>query len=90
MRFSPELLSAAKQASDVMPGNIYPAKGGRKSPGTEYWLVIATTEHGAACIGFDAQGRPVSTATYLRSAMRERPLIGRVDLNSLQLNVEKA
>ena len=71
-------------ASEVVPGNIYPAKGGRK-PGTYYWLVIAVSEHGAHLIGFNAEVEPVSTASYLKSAMRERPVIGRVDLSNLTL-----
>ena len=71
-------------ASEVVPGNIYPAKGGRK-PGTYYWLVIAVSAHGAHLIGFNAEGEPVSTASYLKSAMRERPVIGRVDLSNLTL-----
>ena len=34
MKLSPETLKKV-EAQDVLPGNIYPAKGGRKSPGTE-------------------------------------------------------
>ena len=73
-----------RNASEVVPGNIYPAKGGRK-PGTEYWLVIAVSTTGAHLIGFNAEGEPVSTASYLKSAMRERPVIGWVDLSNLTL-----
>lgn len=86
MRFAYNLLTKTKEESDVLPGNIYPAKGGRKSPGTEWWLVVAVSATGAHCIGFDANGHPCSTASYLKGAMRERPVIGRVDLESVQLN----
>ena len=89
MRFSPDLLSTTKSESDVLPGNIYPAKGGRKSPGTEWWLVVAVSNTGAHCIGFDAEGCPCSATTYLKGAMRERPVIGRVDLNKIVLEIKE-
>ena len=85
MRFAHDLLQKAKGESDVVPGNIYPAKGGRNSPGTEWWLVVAVSSTGAHCIGFDENGHPCSTASYLKNAMRERPVIGRVDLDKIQL-----
>lgn len=88
MRFAHDLLAKTKENSEVLPGNIYPAKGGRKSPGTEWWLVVAVSETGAHCIGFDADGRPCSTASYLKGAMRERPIIGRCDLSLIQLTLE--
>ena len=84
LKLSVSLLKQVQQA-DVLPGNIYPAKGGRKSPGTDYWLVIATSNTGAHCIGFNAEGKPCSTANYLKGAMRERPVIGFVDLTKLEL-----
>jgi hypothetical protein len=85
MRFAHDLLTKAREDSDVLPGNIYPAKGGRKSPGTEWWLVVAVSNTGAHCIGFDASGHPVSTTSYLKNAMRERPVIGRVDMDAITL-----
>lgn len=85
MRFALDLLQKAKEDSDVVPGNIYPAKGGRKSPGTEWWLVVAVSNTGAHCIGFDAKGYPCSTTSYLKGALRERPVIGRCDLNAVTL-----
>lgn len=85
MRFAPELLSKAKEESDVVPGNMYPAKGGSKSPGTMWWLVVAVSNSGAHCIGFDEGGNPCSTASYLKGALRERPIVGRVDLTAIQL-----
>ena len=84
MKLNPDTLRAL-EAQDVLPGNIYPAKGGRKSPGTEYWLVVALTANSAVCLGFDAGGDVVSATTYLKGAMRERPVIGRVDLNKMTL-----
>lgn len=89
MKFSPALLNTAKCESDVLPGNIYPAKGGRGSPGTYFWLVVAVSNTGAHCIGFDGQGLPCSTASYLKGAMRERPVIGRVDLDKIVLEMAK-
>lgn len=85
MRFAHDLLTKAKEESDVVAGNIYPAKGGRKTPGTEWWLVVAVSTTGAHCIGFDERGHPCSTASYLKSALRERPVIGRCDLDDIQL-----
>ena len=43
-----------REACEVIPENIYPAKGGRK-PGTDYWLVIAVSDHGAHLIGFNSE-----------------------------------
>ena len=77
-----------RQECEVMPGNIYPAKGGRK-PGTEYWLVVAVSQNGAHLIGFDNEGNPISTASYNKSAMRERPIIGRCDLSGLVIKAGK-
>ena len=88
MRLASELLNHARDLSEVTPGNIYPAKGGRKSPGTEYWLVVACSTNGAHCIGFDATGAPVSTTSYLKSALRERPLLGRVGMGLLVLKAQ--
>lgn len=85
MRFAHDLLNKAKESSDVVPGNIYPAKGGRKSPGTEWWLVVAVSATGAHCIGFDQHGNPCSTTSYLKNALRERPVIGRCNLDAIQL-----
>ena len=70
--------------ADVLPGNVYPAMGGKKTPGTEFWLVIAVSNTGAHCVGFNADGEPVSTTT--KSAMRSRlSVIARVDLTKLIL-----
>ncbi len=85
MKLDKKLLTNVAAQSDVVAGNIYPAKGGRKSPGTEYWLVVAVTTNGAHCIGFDAQGDPCSTTSYLKSALRERPLLRRVNMAALVL-----
>ena len=71
---------------EVSPGNIYPGKGGRK-PLTTFWLVIATSETSAHLIGLNEEGVPVSTASYLKHALRERPVLGRVDLSKLTLTV---
>lgn len=72
-------------SAEVSPGNIYPAKGGRRTPGTDFWLVVATSERGCHCLGLNAAGEPVSTASYTKSAMRERPVVARVDLSALVL-----
>ena len=84
MKLSPKLCASLHKAAEVVPGNVYPAKGGRK-PGTDFWLVVSVTETGAHLIGFNTEGKPVSTVSYLKSAMRERPVIGFVDLSSLVL-----
>lgn len=85
MRIDKELLKNVTTNSDVVPGNIYPAKGGRRSPGTDFWLVVSCSTHGAHCLGFNSDGEPVSTASYNKSAMRERPLVGRVDMGAVVL-----
>ena len=81
MRLHASVLSAVHEQSEVKPGNIYPAKGGKGD--TEYWLVIAVSPTGAHLIGFNKEGIPCSTASYLKGAMRERPVIGRVDLSEV-------
>ena len=86
MKLSPETLKKV-ESQDVLPGNIYPAKGGRKSPGTEYWLVVSVSNTGAHCLGFNAAGDPCAATSYLKGAMRERPIIGRVDLSAIQLTL---
>ena len=83
MKLSPSFLRQVEAASDVLPGNVYPAKGGKAD--TEYWLVVSLTKNGCNLLGFDKGGAPCSTASYLRSAMRERPLIGRENIESLVL-----
>jgi hypothetical protein len=65
--------------SEVLPGNIYPA--GITTSVTEYSF-IALSLNGGHLIGFDLYGRPWSTATY-PFCLRERPVIGRVDLGEL-------
>lgn len=86
MKLETSTLAQLSATVEVRPGNIYPAKGGRK-PGTEYWLVIATSDSGAHLIGFNKEGHPVSTASYLKSAMRERPVIGQVDVSSVVIGM---
>lgn len=89
MKLAKELLNSAKDKSEVVAGNIYPAHGGRRKPSTEYWLVVAVSDTGAHCIGYDGDGNPVSTASYLKSAMRERPVVGKVELGSLVLSAHR-
>lgn len=83
MKLSPHLLQKTKADSDVLIGNIYPAKGGKGD--TEYWLVVALSTNGAHLIGFNADGNVSSTSSYLRGALRERPVIGRADVSALVL-----
>lgn len=87
MKINTQALATLHEVSEVRPGNIYPAKGGRK-PGTDYWLVIAVSNTAAHLIGFTKDGEPVSTASYNKSAMRERPVIGRCDLSGLTIAVK--
>ena len=86
MKLKTESIVMLRESCEVVPGNIYPAKGGRK-PGTDYWLVVAVSEHAAHLIGFNSAGEPVSTASYNKSAMRERPVIGRCDLSKVLIGV---
>ena len=86
MRINPEAMRTLQAVSEVIPGNIYPAKGGKK-PGTDYWLVVAVSESSAHLIGLNANGDPVSTASYYKRAMRERPVIGRVELPTLEMKL---
>lgn len=88
MRLNTEAMVMLREACEVVPGNIYPAKGGRK-PGTDFWCVIAVSGTAAHLIGFNSDGEPVSTASYNKNAMRERPIIGKCDLESLIFCVEK-
>ena len=88
MKLQTKSLTNLREACEVRPGNIYPAKGGRK-PGTDYWLVVAVSANGAHLIGFNNDGEPVSTASYNKSAMRERPVIGRCDLSNLEILVRE-
>ena len=46
MKLETNILSQLSATAEVKPGNVYPAKGGRR-PGTEYWLVIATSDSAA-------------------------------------------
>ena len=85
MKLHKSFIGVLREQSDVVPGNVYPAKGGSKSPGTEYWVVVAVSANGAHCIGFDAEGSPCSTANYVRGALRERPLLGKVNLDVISL-----
>lgn len=87
-RLDPALLEKLAE-QDVVPGNIYPAQGGRKSPGTEYWLVVALTKTGAVCIGFDKDGNACSSGTYYQHSMRSRPIIGRGDIGNIKLKVDE-
>ena len=89
MKLQTEAIVMLRESCEVVPGNIYPAKGGRK-PGTDYWLVVAVSDHGAHLVGFNNEGEPVSTASYTKSAMRERPVIGRCDLSNVFINVRSA
>ena len=85
MKLSREMLKQTHDAVDVVPGNIYPAQGGRKTPGTSFWLVVAVNNLTAHCLGYNDAGEPVSTVSYFTSVMRSRPLLGRCDLSSVVL-----
>ncbi len=89
MKLQTESIVTLRESCEVVSGNIYPAKGGRK-PGTDYWLVVAVSDHGAHLVGFNNEGEPVSTASYNKSAMRERPVIGRCDLSDVFISVRSA
>lgn len=86
MKIDTSMLADLHQQSDVVVGNIYPAKGGRKTPGTTFWLVVAVSGHGAHLIGFNEAGEPVSTSSYGKHALRNRPILARADLSQLSLS----
>lgn len=86
MKLDTSLLSALHTSSDVVVGNIYPAQGGRSTPGTAFWLVVATSDHGAHLLGFSADGDPVSTTSYGKHALRARPLLAKADISALRLS----
>ena len=88
MKLDPTLLKQV-QEQEVQVGNIYPALGGRKNPGTEYWLVLRLTEHGAVMLGFDKDGEVSGAASYLRNAVRQRPVLGRADVSKMTLEIQK-
>ncbi len=88
MKINTECLAALAEHEPV-PGNVYPAQGGRKCPGTAYWLVVGVSKTGAHCIGFTPEGDVASATTYLKGALRQRPVIGRVDVGAIQLGVLK-
>lgn len=88
MRLNVDSLKELQEKVDVCPGNIYPGKGGGK-PSTDYWLVVSTTENACYLIGFDKEGKPCSTASYNKSAMRTRPLIGFCSLVGLELKLTR-
>jgi hypothetical protein len=90
MRFDSNLLAKVGENSDVVPGNVYQANGGRKSSGTKWWLVVAVSKTEAHCVGFDECGYPCSTDSYLKDALRERPIVGRCDLDAIQLTLTVA
>lgn len=85
MQLDKTLLTKIISESEVVPGNVYPAMGGKNSINTSFWLVISITNTGAHCIGFSNDGLPVSTTTYLKSALKQRPVVARVDLTKLIL-----
>ena len=87
MKLQTESIVMLREACEVTPGNIYPAKGGRK-PGTDYWLCVAISGTAAHLIGFNEDGNPVSTASYNKNAMSERPIIGKCCLHDLLLLVK--
>ncbi len=89
MQLHPDLLTGVRATSEVRAGNIYPAQGGRKKPGTDYWLVVAVSDTSAHLIGFNADGQPCSTTSYGKNALRERPLLGHADISSLVLGRPK-
>ena len=90
MKLDTALLAKVHEYSDVVVGNIYPAQGGRKTPGTSFWMVVAVSDHSAHLIGFDEAGTPVSTASYGKHALRTRPLLARADLRQLNLSFLEA
>jgi hypothetical protein len=84
MKLHQDLVSKVVGEQEVVVGNLYPAKGGKKDS-TEVWLVVALSPHGAHLLGFNKEGEICSTASYLRTGLKQRPILGKVDLSSLTI-----
>ena len=80
----PGLVDRTIVASDVVPGNIYAAMGGKRNPGTSFWIVMACSERAAHLLGIDSRGEIVSTSSYIKSALQRRPVLGRVDVSAVR------
>lgn len=58
MKLDTALLAKVHEYSDVVVGNIYPAQGGRKTPGTSFWMVVAVSDHGATSSALTRRASP--------------------------------
>jgi hypothetical protein len=70
--------------AEVIPGNVYAAKGGRT---TRFWIVLAVNKNTCPMIGIDAEGNIVSAQTYARYHLEARPIAYHVSLDQLVFEV---
>ena len=69
----------------VEVGNIYQSKNTHK---TAAWVVVAMSGNTVHLLGIDGEGQVSSTQSYGLHAISGRDLIGRVDLSSINFDVE--
>lgn len=72
---------------EVEVGNVYSSKNTHK---TKAWLVVNVCGNTVHLLGLDADGQISSTQSYGVHAIERRSLIGRVDLSSLEFDIEPA
>lgn len=73
---------------EIRVGDMFTSKNHRV---TSYWLVAAVRGSSVHVLGLDRHGGIVATATYGVHAMRERPLVGRVEgLSDITLTAHNA
>lgn len=70
---------------EVEVGNVYVSKNTHK---TAAWLVMSITGNTVHLLGLDAEGEISSTQSYGLHSFERRTLIGRVNLNKLELDIE--
>lgn len=86
MKFTPAPDDDLSQSQEVLVGNVYPAKGGRKP---NYWLIVSVTGSSAHALGLNAEGEIVSATSYGLHAFEDRPIVGHcTDLSIVNLNID--
>jgi len=66
-------------------GCVYSSKNTHR---TVAWLVLSITGNTVHMLGIDHEGQVSSTQSYGVHALRNRELIGRVDLSKLEFDIE--
>lgn len=65
-------------------GNVYSSKNTHK---TKAWVVMSVYGNMVHLLGIDAEGQVSTTQSYNLHTMERRPLIGRVDISSLEFDI---